>query len=66
MKVRMEILDVRGRRVRLLFDRRWDAGDHETIWNGLDDRDGLVASGVYFYRLSSEGGAITRKLTMLR
>jgi hypothetical protein len=66
MRARLEILDVRGRRVRLLFDKRYPAGDHEAIWNGQDDRDQPVASGVYVYRLSSEGGAVTRKLTLIR
>ena len=66
MRVRLDILDVRGRRVRQLLDERYLAGDHEVIWNGHDDRDDPVASGVYYYRLSSNGGVLARKLTLLR
>jgi hypothetical protein len=49
-----------------LLDERYLAGDHEVIWNGHDDRDDPVASGVYYYRLSSNGGVLARKLTLLR
>ena len=66
MEARLEILDARGRRVRLLFDRHWDFGRHEISWNGLDDGGKVAASGVYYYRLSTEGGEVSRKMTLLR
>lgn len=51
----LTIYDVDGRRVRLLADERMAAGKHTLAWNGRDDQGRLVASGVYYYRLTGAG-----------
>jgi len=51
--VRIEIFNVRGRKVRSLLDERRDAGYHETVWKGDDDAGKPVGSGVYFIRVSA-------------
>lgn len=48
---RLEILDVRGRRVATLVDAALGAGRHTRVWNGRDDAGRPVASGVYVARL---------------
>ena len=30
-------------------------GEHSVVWNGKDDNNSSVASGIYFYRLMSDG-----------
>ena len=35
-------------------------------WNGRDDMGRSVASGMYVYRLVTDEGVLTRKLTLLR
>jgi hypothetical protein len=64
--VRLEIFDVRGRRVRVLQDGPTTAGRKQVGWNGRDDDGRALASGTYFYRLSVEGRALTRKLQLLK
>ena len=49
--VRLEILDIAGRRVRVLLQGRKAAGWHYVKWNGVSDAGAHVASGVYFVRL---------------
>ena len=38
----------------------------EVAWDGRDHSGHVVASGVYFYRLETEGVELTRKLLFLR
>ena len=62
--VQVEILDLRGRRVKLLQDGHLSEGLTEITWTGRDDAGRLVGSGVYFARVSSSGGSETTKLVL--
>ena len=42
------------------------AGHHSVIWQGTDDADNSVGSGVYFYRLQSGNYEQTMKMVLLR
>jgi len=53
---RLDIFTVDGRLVRTLVDRDLAAGPHTAIWNGVDHRGRAVASGTYFYRLTTGSG----------
>lgn len=63
---RLEIYDLRGRRVRSLVSSSLDAGPHQRLWNGLDDAGRAVASGVYTVRLTHPEGIRTQRLTLVR
>ena len=62
----LEVLDVGGRRVRLLLDERREAGLHRQIWDGKDHYGRPVAGGVYFLRLTAMGETVTTKAVRLR
>jgi hypothetical protein len=62
---RLEIFDVRGRRVRLLDSGRREPGTYLTTWNRLDDAGTLVGRGVYFVNLSAGGERYSAKLVLL-
>ncbi|MEZ4649477.1 MAG: FlgD immunoglobulin-like domain containing protein [Candidatus Eisenbacteria bacterium] len=64
--VDLAVFDVSGRRVRTLVNGQLEAGRHEVIWNGRDDRGLEVSSGIYFYRLSTSEGARIQKVTRIR
>jgi len=64
--VRLKIYDVQGKLVRTLVSGRLEAGVHQVTWRGRDDRGGQVASGLYFYRLTSDDGEHVRKMTLLK
>jgi hypothetical protein len=66
MEVRLEIYDVRGRRVRVLFNGLAPAGPSTVDWDGLDDTGRPVASGVYNYALFSEDGTSARRMTLVK
>ena len=66
-RVRAQVLDVAGRRVRLLDLGRLAPGQHVAGWDARDD-DGVAArAGLYFVRLEVDGKAIgTRRVAMLQ
>jgi len=66
-RVSLLIYDVAGRLVRTLLDQDLSAGrNHSAVWNGLDDHDRSVASGVYFYRLDAGDKLLTRKMVVMK
>lgn len=66
MPARLSVLDVAGRRVRVLRDGVLEAGPHAVVWDGRDARGRPVTSGVYFYRLLADGTARTGKMALVR
>ncbi len=52
-RVQLDIFDVAGRRVRRLFAGSLQPGSYNYIWDGRDDRNEGVASGVYFLNFSA-------------
>ena len=56
------IFDAQGRKVRVLTDRRYEAGTHALTWDA-----GAEASGVYFARLESDGKLVRiRQMTLVK
>ena len=55
-----------GRRVRTLVDGVVPAGSRAFTWDGRDHRGHAVASGVYFYRMTTEGYQETRKMLLVK
>jgi len=64
--VRLEIFDLLGRRLAVLVDDRLNAGNYNFVWNGADAVGNQAASGIYFYRLTTEQGISQQKMTLLR
>lgn len=62
--VRVSIFDVQGRVVRTLAEGFETAGEHAVHWDGRDARGSTLASGLYFYTLTSPDGTFTRKLVV--
>jgi flagellar hook assembly protein FlgD len=60
------VLDVSGRRVRILVDELRPAGRHRARWDGRDHDGRPVADGVYFLRLAAAGEVVTGKVAKLR
>ena len=50
-EARLELFDVRGRRIRTVLAPRLAAGKQVVAWDGRDARGDGVAPGLYFYRL---------------
>ena len=68
--VRLAVYDLQGRLVKTVAAGRYEAGRHSAVWDGSDDAGNPVSSGVYFYRLTVQNGAVpfvqTRKMLLVR
>jgi len=65
-QVILEIYNILGRRIRTLVNEIQDPGRYSVIWNGLDDSDHAVASGIYFSRVVATGFKDSKKLVLLQ
>jgi hypothetical protein len=65
-RVRLVVFDVAGRQVRAVLDEDRNAGHYTVRWDGLGDSGSRAASGIYFYRLTTNGFTETKKMVMLR
>lgn len=59
--VRLDVYDVLGRRVATLVDGMMSAGLHQVSWDAVG-----WSSGVYFARLVTANGMMTRKMVLVR
>ncbi len=64
--VQISILNVLGQVVATLIDKTVSSGQHSVCWNGVDASGENVASGVYFYRLTTPDKVETRKMVVLK
>ena len=55
-----------GQAVRTIYRQGLPAGRHEIIWNGRDDNGNVLASGIYFYRLTAGNFSKTLKMVMVK
>jgi hypothetical protein len=60
-KVRLTVHDLLGRECAVLVDEDQISGAHEVVFDAA-----RLAGGVYFYRLSSGGENIVRKMVLLK
>jgi formate-dependent nitrite reductase cytochrome c552 subunit len=65
-RVQLHVLDILGRTVATLVDEVLPAGRHTAVWNGRTSDGRLTASGLYFYRLKTEGYVATKKMLLLK
>ena len=64
--VRLTLYDLRGRLIKTLVDREQEPGTYAVHWDGRDELDRTVGSGIYLYRLEAGDRVMTRKMTILR
>jgi hypothetical protein len=64
--ISLRIYDSAGRLVRTLVNGYETSGTKEVSWSGENDLGQPVASGVYFYRLSSSSYSKTKKMILLK
>ena len=64
--VRLEIFDVLGQRIAVLYDGELAPGTHRMHWRGLDQQSRSVASGIYIYCLQSERRVLAKRMVLVR
>lgn len=64
--VELVVINVLGERVRTLVHGDQSAGDHTVVWDGRSEGGVQVASGIYLYRMTSNGFAETKKMLLMK
>ena len=65
-RILAEIYSIDGRRVRVLADGVYSAGENFLTWNGNDGSGKRAGSGTYLVRIKGEAVEKTRKITLLK
>jgi len=53
--VELVIFNIKGQKVKQLVSDQQTAGQHSITWNGNDENNKSVSSGIYFYKLNVNG-----------
>lgn len=64
--VTIRIVDVLGRKVRLLREGWMHAGEQWIAWDGMDDNGQPVPPGVYFYQVNTQQSVMTGSVIFVR
>lgn len=64
--VNIQIYNILGQKVKTLLDELQTLGYKKIQWNGTDDNDNAVSSGIYFYRIVAGDFVKCRKMTLLK
>lgn len=64
--VSIRIYDARGMEIRTLIDASRVAGNYTVYWDGKDNANHTVVSGIYLYRMVAGNQVYTKKMTILK
>ncbi|MCK9329713.1 MAG: T9SS type A sorting domain-containing protein [Candidatus Cloacimonetes bacterium] len=64
--VLLEIFNVKGQKVKTLANDHYSKGTHNFIWEGTNDQQKTLTSGMYFYRLKTNDKVITKKMMLIK
>jgi hypothetical protein len=66
MSVAADVYNAAGQRVRSLASGLGCAGAHSLVWDGTDAGGRRVQAGVYYLRITAEGGTVTQAVVLSR
>jgi len=64
--ITLSIYNILGQKVRTLLNQEQLPGKYEIMWDGKDDIQRSVSSGVYFYRLCSGKSTVSKRMVLLK
>jgi hypothetical protein len=64
--VKLDVYNILGQRVATLLNRKLDSGWHTLEWNGKNSAQNVVATGVYFVRMTIAGKQFVKKAVLLK
>ncbi|MFA7288174.1 MAG: YCF48-related protein [Melioribacteraceae bacterium] len=64
--VKLEVYNSLGQLVNVLVNTSQSTGNHKLVWNGKDSFGSSVASGIYFYRITSGNFSNVNKMILLK
>jgi len=65
-EVNMSIYNILGEKVKTVAEGWFEAGSHTVTWDGTNESGSVVASGIYFYRLTAGENVVIKKMSLLK
>jgi flagellar hook assembly protein FlgD len=65
-QVKLDIYNIKGQLVKTLISENKTAGTFSTAWNGTDNMNKAVTSGVYFLKMTIGNDQVTKKMVLVR
>ncbi len=65
-EVVIAIYNLQGQKVRTLLAERQEAGDHTVYWNGQDELNRPVVSGIYLYQITVQNTSQAKRVVYLK
>ena len=64
--VELNIYNLKGQKVKSLYSGVTPRGEHSVVWNGTDDSNKRVSSGMYLYKITSGNQSQSRKMLLVK
>jgi len=64
--VTVDIYNNLGQKVKTLTDSHYDAGFHTLTWDGKSDQNNVVATGIYYCRLTCGNQRVSQKMMLIK
>ena len=64
--VSLKVYDVLGREIKTLINKLMNNGIQDVVWNGTDNFNRHVSSGVYLYRIKTDDFTDMKKMILIR
>lgn len=65
-KVKISIYNLNGELIKELLNEERSSGNHSVIWDGKDNHNSIVPSGVYFYQIQTDDFLQAKKMVLLK
>jgi len=65
-KIELSIYNIKGQLVEILVNDFKPAGQHSVVWDGRDENNQPVGSGIYFYKLKAGDFREVRKMILMK
>ncbi|MDA3814209.1 MAG: C25 family cysteine peptidase [Candidatus Cloacimonetes bacterium] len=65
-KVTIKVYNIRGQYVKTLINEQKEPGSYFTYWDGTDNNNRKISSGIYFYQLEAKSSTKTKKMILIK
>lgn len=65
-QVKIDVYNLKGQLVKHLVDAEMPSGEHQIVWDGCDDHNRAVSSGVYLLKMNAGKHSSTSKMLMMK
>lgn len=62
----LDVIDLSGKQVKVLYEGNLAEGQHNFIWNGKDDGGNILPSGFYLYEIHTNKGTFRQKMAKIQ